>query len=119
MTSLPVHSGRPEVEPWLSGWIEEEEQTRVVWRRLLPARPDDDDKTRKKTLSDFFQYAPPHISETLESLTRDVVDTLQKRAKVLAANGQRGAEGEIPTIGAVILSRRGEVDEVLGFRCPG
>jgi CRISPR-associated endonuclease/helicase Cas3 len=115
MTSLPVHPGRPEVEPWLRGWVKDEPQTRVVWRRLLPARPDDDDKkNRKKTLSDFFQYAPPHISEILETLTSDVVDTLQKRAKTLASpKHQDKLDHAIPAVGAVILSRRGEVDEVL------
>src|SRR5690606_34909303 len=37
MTALDVHTGRTEIEPWLRGWeTEEEPQTRVVWRDVLP-----------------------------------------------------------------------------------
>jgi CRISPR-associated endonuclease/helicase Cas3 len=116
MTSLPVHPGRPDVEPWLRGWVKDEPQTRVLWRRLLPVRAGEDENTRKKTLSDFLQYAPPHISEILETLTREVVDTLQKRANEPAAKDDGNSEAETPAIGAVILSQRGEVDEVLPFK---
>ena len=39
MTSLEEHAGRPEVAPWLRGWVEDEEpQTTVVWRQHLPLR---------------------------------------------------------------------------------
>src|SRR5690606_35076892 len=38
MTSLPEHTGRPEVAPWLRGWIDEEAQTAVAWRKHLPVR---------------------------------------------------------------------------------
>jgi CRISPR-associated endonuclease/helicase Cas3 len=117
MTSLPVHPGRPDVEPWLRGWVDSQPRTRVLWRRLLPARPHDDPSTREKTLGQFFQYAPPHITEILETLTSEVVDTLQKRAKTLLSAQDEGRfDGEIPSIGAVALSRRGEVDEVMPLK---
>jgi len=35
MTSLPQHTGRPKIQPWLRGWVEEEPQTTVIWRRYL------------------------------------------------------------------------------------
>jgi CRISPR-associated endonuclease/helicase Cas3 len=116
MTSLSAHPGRPDVEPWLRGWAEDEPRTRVLWRRLLPVRAADEKKSCKKTLTDFFQYAPPHLGEILETLTRDIVDTLQKRAKEPAAKDDGSSKAEMPAIGAVILSQRGEVDEVLPFK---
>jgi CRISPR-associated endonuclease/helicase Cas3 len=117
MTSLQVHPGRPDVEPWLRGWVEAKPQTRLVWRSLLPVRPDDDEKTRRKTLAEFFQYVPPHMSEILETLTSEVVDTLQKRLQALvkSRNESTIAATDLPLIGAVILSARGEVDDILSF----
>jgi CRISPR-associated endonuclease/helicase Cas3 len=39
MTSLESHTGRPEIGPWLRGWIEEDPpQTEIVWRNHLPVR---------------------------------------------------------------------------------
>ena len=33
MTALENHTGRPDIAPWLRGWVEEDEpQTTVVWR---------------------------------------------------------------------------------------
>ena len=41
MTSLDRHEGRPEVDPWLRGWCEDEEpQTTVVWRKPPTVYPD-------------------------------------------------------------------------------
>lgn len=79
MTSLPEHTGRPEVAPWLRGWVDEKPQTTVVWRKYLPVRA----KTRvtKKEIEDFFEAAPIHTSETLETETFRVMEWLQKRAE--------------------------------------
>ena len=38
MTSLETHTGRPDVAPWLRGWVEEMPQTTIVWRTYLPVR---------------------------------------------------------------------------------
>ncbi len=39
MTSLQTHTGRPDVAPWLRGWVDEDEpQTVLVWRKYLPVR---------------------------------------------------------------------------------
>ena len=46
MTSLKEHTGRPEIEPWLRGWIKDDPpQTAVVWRTYLPVRTCGDDAT--------------------------------------------------------------------------
>lgn len=78
MTSLKKHTGRPEVEPWLRGWVEEEEQTTVVWRKYLPVRVEGGPATEKE-VEEFFEAAPPHLSEKLETESWRVGRWLIKR----------------------------------------
>lgn len=77
MTSLAEHTGRPNVEPWLRGWINDEPQTTLLWRKYLPVRVKPEPK--KKELDAFFNAVPPHASELLETETRHVVTWLVKR----------------------------------------
>ncbi len=80
MTSLKEHTGRPEVGPWLRGWIEgDPPQTAVVWRTHLPTRSQG--KVTRKEIEAFFEAAPPHTSEVLETETDDVLQWLTKGAK--------------------------------------
>jgi CRISPR-associated endonuclease/helicase Cas3 len=74
MTSLEEHTGRPNVRPWLRGWIEEEVQTAIVWRRWLPKPAD---------ARAFFEAAPVEMAETLEMESTFVLDWLGKRVKKL------------------------------------
>jgi CRISPR-associated endonuclease/helicase Cas3 len=86
MTSLETHTGRPDISPWLRGWVEEEPQTTIVWRRHLPVRVDARGRTLvpgKAEIEDFFEAAPPHESEKLETETYRVAAWLQSRAKML------------------------------------
>lgn len=78
MTSLPEHTGRPEVEPWLRGWVDEWPQTTVAWRRYFPVRSGT--AANKKETEDFFEAAPIHLSETLETESYRVMKWLQARA---------------------------------------
>jgi len=78
MTSLPEHTGRPEVTPWLRGWVDELPQTIVAWRKHLPVRTKQ--SASKKEIEDFFEAAPLHVSETLETETYRVMKWLQARA---------------------------------------
>ncbi|MGH9907013.1 MAG: helicase-related protein, partial [Pyrinomonadaceae bacterium] len=83
MTSLEEHTGRPEVRPWLRGWIDDDKpQTAVVWRKHLPVRTGDT-RPSKKEIEGFFEAAPPHASELLETETWRVVDWLIQRATML------------------------------------
>ncbi len=83
MTSLSEHTGRPKVQPWLRGWIEDEPQTTVVWRKHLPIDRSKD-KSPLKLISDFFDAAPVHASEELELETRkDIIPWLKKRAEAI------------------------------------
>ena len=81
MTSLKEHTGRPEIGPWLRGWIEDNEpQTSVVWRTHLPVRREGEEASSRE-VEEFFEAAPPHVSEKLETETRRVADWLMARAK--------------------------------------
>jgi CRISPR-associated endonuclease/helicase Cas3 len=80
LTSLKEHPGRPEVGPWLRGWVEDKSQTAVVWRRFLPVRNDGEPATDKE-VETFFETAPPHLSEQLETESRRIAAWLTKRAQ--------------------------------------
>lgn len=82
MTSLPEHTGRPEVEPWLRGWVDDVPLTTVAWRKHLPVRSGQ--PAKKKEVEDFFEAAPLHVSETLETESWRVMKKwLQPRAAKL------------------------------------
>jgi CRISPR-associated endonuclease/helicase Cas3 len=88
MTSLEEHTGRPEIDPWLRGWIKDDRpQTAVVWRTHLPARTCSGRMVAvaKKEIETFFEAAPPHASEVLETETFLVVGWLTARALALMA----------------------------------
>ncbi len=86
MTALENHTGRPDIAPWLRGWVEEDQpQTTVVWRKYLPVRAGSDDwpssRQEEKEVETFFEAAPPHMSELLETETFRVVEWLIARAQ--------------------------------------
>lgn len=83
MTSLPEHTGRPEIAPWLRGWVDELPQTTVVWRKYLPVRDKDQVQPRKKEIENFFEAAPVHASETLDTESFRVFNWLKKRCAKL------------------------------------
>jgi CRISPR-associated endonuclease/helicase Cas3 len=81
MTSLEKHTGRPKIDPWLRGWIgDDPPQTAVVWRTHLPVRRGGPAPS-KKEIEAFFEAAPPHTSEVLETETDRVVRWVAARAK--------------------------------------
>jgi CRISPR-associated endonuclease/helicase Cas3 len=86
MTSLANHTGRPEIVPWLRGWVEEQPQSIVVWRKHLPVRIDPDGQAVMPTeaeTNEFFDAAPPHESEKLETETYRLAQWLHDRATAL------------------------------------
>jgi CRISPR-associated endonuclease/helicase Cas3 len=81
MTSLEQHSARPEVEPWLRGWLPNKEpETTLAWREYLPWR-DDEAAPNAAEVEAFFDHAPIHLSETLDVPVYQAVNTLLKRMK--------------------------------------
>lgn len=86
MTSLDNHTGRPEIGPWLRGWVEEQAQSAVVWRKHLPVRIGADGQAIMPTrveVNEFFDAAPPHESEKLETETFRLAQWLHDRATAL------------------------------------
>ncbi len=98
MTSLLVHTGRPEVAPWLRGWVEQRAQSRVVWRRFLPAQP--------VVLEELLKSAPPHMAETVTVETWQLVDWLLQSSKRLEPD-------ELVKTRLIVLDSRAEFSEEL------
>ncbi len=78
MTSLKRHSGRPDIRPWLRGWVDDPPQTAVVWRRFLPVQTDGTPFSVSQ-IEAFFDVAPVHTAEILEDRTDIVIKWLAKR----------------------------------------
>jgi CRISPR-associated endonuclease/helicase Cas3 len=99
MTSLENHTGRPEVAPWLRGWVEDDPQTTVIWRAYLPVRQGIADWPRtsveKKEIEKFFEAPPPHDSEKLETETYRVVEWLRNRANSLLGRDEPASEEQV------------------------
>jgi CRISPR-associated endonuclease/helicase Cas3 len=79
LTSLEEHPGRPEVEPFLRGIVDDEPQTTVAWRAdvaCLAVLPD-------RKVEEAMAAARLMPAEILEAPTREVVEVLKKRIKAL------------------------------------
>jgi CRISPR-associated endonuclease/helicase Cas3 len=84
MTSLEVHTGRPEVGPWLRGWVEDDEpQVTLTFRAHLPLDANGT-PLDKKELESFLDTAGPHVAEELETETWKALDWLETRIDVLS-----------------------------------
>ena len=86
MTSLTEHPGRPEVGPWLCGWRDcHKRSTTVIWRRHLPVRSGSGPaEVRRQTAdeaAEFFEAAPPHMAEGLETDAGLAAGWIRKRAR--------------------------------------
>ena len=81
-TSLKEHTGRPEnIQPWLRGWEEEQKpQSTMIWRKHLPTRHRNEEVSTKD-IEAFFEAAPPHGSEKLETETHKIVEWIKKRGQ--------------------------------------
>lgn len=106
MTSLEKHAGRPEVTPWLRGWIEDNDpRTIVVWRKHLPVRIGDGEVS-KKEIEEFFEAAPPHMSEMLETESWRVGEWMIKRV-----DAWKSKKPEVGEIIAFSLSAAGQLNK--------
>ena len=117
MTSLVEHTGRPDVQPWIRGWDKDPPQTTVVWRKYLPVRKGEsgESPTAKKDVEEYFESAPPHLSEKLETYTSEVLAWLEKRSKALKTPGGEadGAESLKPAdVAAIVLNAAGDVERM-------
>lgn len=82
LTSATHHTGRPEnIQPWLRGWEKESTpQATLVWRKYLPIR-DDGEESDKSDIEAFFEAAPPHAREGLETDIISIHNFLKRKGK--------------------------------------
>src|SRR6185312_2832519 len=83
----------------------------VVWRTHLPTRTGG--RVTPKEIEAFFEAAPPHASEVLETETTRVLEWLTSRPKALVKGPNPTESTSGPTIGdgdviAVVLSASGD-----------
>jgi CRISPR-associated endonuclease/helicase Cas3 len=112
MTSLEEHTGRPEIQPWLRGWIDEQPQTAVIWRRYLPPASQNL-RSAKIKINRFFEAAAPQMSEILEAARWDVADCLLACATRVSKSLRLGAAGAMFARSApalVILDQKNEIE---------
>lgn len=115
MTSLERHEGRPEVAPWLRGWVDDEPQCSVIWRTHLPTEHHEGEARPMSVsaASAFFEAVPVHAIERLEAPSDRVFEWLGRRAARVVARGDRGQgtdsalEADDPS--AFLLDRQGDV----------
>lgn len=70
LTGLREHTGRPEVSPWLRGWVDSDPETEVLWRTHLPVCDGlDGPEAAAESVTAFFAAARPHPGERLATET--------------------------------------------------
>ena len=121
MTSLATHEGRTEVDPWLRGWEEDEEpQVEVVWRTHLPyLRVADGVAAPAEMVAAYFQCAPIHPTEKLETSCDHVQDWLLKRVQSLVKETEKLPDDDAPRaddIVAMVINRAGALVDNASFK---
>ncbi|MEX2381127.1 MAG: type I-U CRISPR-associated helicase/endonuclease Cas3 [Opitutales bacterium] len=109
MTTLKEHTGRPDIQPWLRGWEERvRPQSRVAWRRFLPLSTDGS-LLSPKDIAAYFEAAPVHPSEVLETETDHIFGWLEKQAKLHAKLPSEKQPFKPDSVIGFLLDRSGEV----------
>ncbi len=119
MTSLENHSARPKVAPWLRGWIDDEPQTTIVWRRYLPTVSLG---CSDPSIREFFENAPIHLTEKLETRSDVAFRWLLKRVEQLHKLRPKEASKLATTLPksdetvALLIDSSGDVIDKLSFQ---
>ena len=112
MTSLETHTGRPEVDPWLRGWVDDDEpQVTVAFRAHLPVI--DGQPFDPKTLQSFLDVAGPHAAEELEVEVRRALDWLVARVAATTDAIHRGGGVDAGTLPLALALGRGRESRVV------
>ncbi len=131
LTNLPRHTGRPRIDPWLRGWIEDAEpQAEILWRTHLPWP--ENGTPQERAVNAFFASARPHLLEVLETSANAIAELLLARAEALgktmggdASASEDGEEGRLCEAwrqGVILLDRGNEyaghipMEELLGMK---
>lgn len=120
LTSLDKHTASPFVSPWLRGWVNDEPQTTIVWRKYLPTVSH---QCSQRQIEEFFEAAPVHLTEKLETDSDSVFKWLLKRVEIIdklrSKPPKSKSQEEIDSLPknhefvAVVLNRKGEFREAL------
>lgn len=113
MTSLEEHTGRPEVAPWLRGWVDDEPQTTLIWRSHLPLMLGGD-PFAAKDIEAFFEAAAFSTNEKLDTETWRVLEWLKKRVAVYL-NERTPEANKTQDVFGLVLSQAGDFRNVLRF----
>lgn len=122
MTSVEKHAARPLVAPWLRGWIQDEPRTTVAWRKHLPTQSQ---QCTDNQITEYFEAAPVHLTEELETGSDDVLKWLLKRVDricKLRANPKKTKPEELDrlpkdeNVVAILLNKKGDVQGRLSLR---
>lgn len=106
LTGLLEHSGRPEVAPWLRGWVDDEPEATLFWRRVLPWRRGE--ALDEGEVSEVFEAAPPVPAETLAAPVWRVAGMLRARANAL-----KDARADLAAPAAIVLNSALEMERGL------
>lgn len=115
MTSLPEHPGRPFVAPWLRGWVDDEPQVTLVWRKYI-------ESGQRQTWSDdekklFVEAAPPHTSEVLDVGVDRAMAWLKECVKRLVTKKKEKEDNlTLDSTAALVLNGAGEFIKALTLR---
>ena len=107
LTGLAEHTGRPEIAPWLRGWVEEPPEARLFWRRFLPWRGDERRPVAHE-VAEFFEHASPAPVEIVEAPVWRAVEVLKTRGRTLL-----GSEEPPETPAALVLTPALELERAL------
>ncbi|WP_197059560.1 type I-U CRISPR-associated helicase/endonuclease Cas3 [Thermopetrobacter sp. TC1] len=104
LTNITEHPGRPDIQPWLRGWVEDDQpQAEILWRAFLPWP--EGDAPKEKEVNAFFASARPHLLEVLETDVDSIAKMLVTRAKKWSGEG----------LGILLLNRRNELEKYLSM----
>lgn len=99
LTGLREHTGRPEVGPWLRGWVESEPETEVLWRTHLPVCDGlDGPEVLPESVVAFFAAARPHTGERLTTETFRVEKWLFDKRGSVGARLRAAFSGPSPDL---------------------
>ena len=110
MTSIEEHPGRPDVAPWIRGWVDDDPpQTSVVWREQLPlgrgAGGTSGELLPGRDLDAYLEAAPAHALERVDADAWRVFRWLGERVEAALRRTRDGRRSEATPEGSAAIAR--------------
>jgi CRISPR-associated endonuclease/helicase Cas3 len=93
LTGIEENEGRPEVSPWLRGWVDEDPQVEVAWRRWLPWRYGESEPNKSEA-EYYLAKVPIHLREVLQVPPEELLKTLSSRAQKVVEDTNKESEND-------------------------